>query len=176
MTHREGRNAAALCASAAQMPRQAPGVHIGHGHRALLAEVRVQGERLPKVGRSDRQVSNDESGSMDAAGLDVFGVDPVIADVGVGQRDDLAPVTRIGQDFLIAGERGVEHHLASGRSDGANRDAPKDGTVRECENGRRQVGQQGKLRFARTQPPRRRLAGIASRGKPWTSFAGVRQG
>jgi hypothetical protein len=39
-------------------------------------------------------------------------IDTGIADVRIGQRDDLPGIARVGQDFLIAGHRGVEHHLA----------------------------------------------------------------
>jgi hypothetical protein len=47
--------------------------------------------------------------------LDVFLVDAVVADVRIRQRDDLPAVARVGEDFLVAGERGVEHHLTDGR-------------------------------------------------------------
>ena len=50
---------------------------------------------------------------MHPRGLDVFGIDTGIADVGVGQRDDLARIARVSQDFLITGHRGIEHHLAN---------------------------------------------------------------
>ena len=49
-----------------------------------------------------------------AARLGVLGVDAGVADVRIGQRDDLPAVRGIGEDFLIAGHRGVEHHLAHG--------------------------------------------------------------
>ena len=58
------------------------------------------------------------------ARLDVLGADAVVADVRIGQRDDLPAVARVGQDFLVAGQRGVEHHLADGVPGGADRDAP----------------------------------------------------
>ena len=35
-----------------------------------------------------------------------------IADLGVGHRDHLAFVGRVGQNFLVAGHRGVENHLS----------------------------------------------------------------
>ena len=40
--------------------------------------------------------------------------DPVVADMRVGEADDLPGVGGIGEDLLIAGQRGVEHHLAAG--------------------------------------------------------------
>ena len=48
------------------------------------------------------------------AGLEVGGVDAVVADVRVGERDDLPGVRRVGDDLLVAGQRRVEHDLAAG--------------------------------------------------------------
>ena len=39
-------------------------------------------------------------------------VDAVVADVRVGEGDDLAGVGRVGDDLLVAGQHGVEHDLA----------------------------------------------------------------
>ncbi len=49
------------------------------------------------------------------------GLDAVVADVRIRQRDDLPAVARVGEDFLVAGQRGVEHHLAGGVAGGADR-------------------------------------------------------
>jgi hypothetical protein len=53
----------------------------------------------------------------------------------IGQRDDLAAIGRIGQDFLIAGHGGVEHHLAAGDAIGADGLALENRSVGEGENG-----------------------------------------
>jgi len=39
---------------------------------------------------------------------------PTFADVRIGERDDLPGITRVGENFLIARHRGVEHHLTDG--------------------------------------------------------------
>jgi hypothetical protein len=54
------------------------------------------------------------------SGLDVDRIAAGVADVRIGQRDDLLRVGRIGEDFLIAGQRGVEHHFAGRRALDAN--------------------------------------------------------
>ena len=51
---------------------------------------------------------------MGAAGLVVHRIDPVVADMGSGEGDDLAGVGGIGDHLLIAGENGVEHRFAGG--------------------------------------------------------------
>ena len=60
----------------------------------------------------ERQIADHEARGVHAGGFHVFGIGPGVADVGIGQRDDLARVGRIGEDFLVAGHGGVEHHFA----------------------------------------------------------------
>ena len=81
-----------------------------------------------------RQVTDDQAGGKHAARLDVFGVGADVADMGIGQRHQLTGIRRIGQDFLIAGHRGVEHDFANGQAGGANRPAPENGTVSKGED------------------------------------------
>ena len=76
-------------------------------------------------------------------GLDILVVDAVAADVRIGQRDDLAAVARVGEDFLVAGQRGVEHHLADGLAGGAHGMADEMRAVCKCEQRGGQDGKQG---------------------------------
>ena len=50
---------------------------------------------------------------MDSIGLVVICGDAVIADVRIGERDDLTGIRRVGYDLLIPREHGVENHLAA---------------------------------------------------------------
>ena len=61
-----------------------------------------------------------------------------VADVRVGEADDLAGITGVGEDFLIAGEAGVENNFAAAAAASAGGAAVKDAPVfeREC-SGRR---------------------------------------
>jgi hypothetical protein len=68
-------------------------------------------------------------------GLDIFSIDAVAADVRVGEGDDLAAVARVGQDFLVAGHRRVEHHFTDCVTVGADGNAAKDRAVCECQEG-----------------------------------------
>jgi hypothetical protein len=90
-----------------------------------------------------RQVLDDQTGGVDLRSASTSSVDAVAADVRVRQRDDLAAVAGVGEDFLVAGERGVEHHLADGAVRGADRDADEDRAVCENEECGGQDGQQG---------------------------------
>ncbi len=44
---------------------------------------------------------------MDLVSFDVFGIDTVVADVRIRQRDDLLAVAGVGEDFLVAGDSEV---------------------------------------------------------------------
>ncbi|MEY3457593.1 MAG: hypothetical protein RL215_750 [Planctomycetota bacterium] len=58
------------------------------------------------------EFADDEAAEEETAAFDVFGVDAVVADEGVGHGDDLTVVGGIRKDFLVAGHAGVEHHFA----------------------------------------------------------------
>ena len=48
---------------------------------------------------------------MNLLGLHVVAVGAGIADMGIGQSDDLPAIGRVRQDFLVAGHRGIEDEL-----------------------------------------------------------------
>ena len=79
---------------------------------------------------------------MNALGLDVLGIDARVADVGIGQRDNLPTITGVGQDLLVPGEGRVENDLSHGGADGTDGSPFEDGSVCKGENGCRQLGQQ----------------------------------
>src|SRR5690606_30488400 len=56
------------------------------------------------VGRVGAYAPDDQSRGLDARRLHVFQVDAVVADLGIGQGDQLAGVGGIGEDFLVTGE------------------------------------------------------------------------
>ena len=65
-----------------------------------------------------------------------------VADVRIGERDDLPRIARVRQDFLISGHRGVEDHFADRRALGADRPAAKYRAVGQGQHGRRGRGKQ----------------------------------
>ena len=84
------------------------GVHSLNADDALLFQPRTQGLRGSPVGVDLRQLRHHKTADLRLAGLVIFRVDAVIADQGIGHRDDLAAVGRVRQDFLVAGHGGVE--------------------------------------------------------------------
>ena len=90
----------------AQHPRQFAGVDVGDAGNARVAQIR---RRDPSVLRQLAATHGRSRITSPAAKmrvrLDVLGIDAGVADVRIGQRDDLSGVRGIGQDFLIAGHR-----------------------------------------------------------------------
>ncbi|MCY1377711.1 hypothetical protein D9M69_652990 [compost metagenome] len=76
---------------------------------------------------------------MDLVGFDVLAVDAVVADMRIRQGDDLLAVARVGEDFLVTGHRGVEHHLTGRGAGGSDRVAEKDRAVCERQDGGRET-------------------------------------
>ncbi len=54
-----------------------------------------------------------------------------IADVGISEANDLAGITRIGENFLVAGERSIENDFAAAARAGASGAALKYAPVLE---------------------------------------------
>ena len=66
-----------------------------------------------------------------APGLEVVRIRADVPDVRVRQRDDLPVIRRIGENLLITGHRGVEHHFAEASTGGTDGDTAKYGSVFE---------------------------------------------
>ena len=102
--HRAGRT---------NVARQAAGVDAGDAGHLMTLEIAARGlpSRASSTGRraSSRTITPRQRGS---ARFVVVGVDAVVADVRVRERDDLTGVRGVGDDLLVTGERGVEHDLA----------------------------------------------------------------
>ena len=57
--------------------------------------------------------------------------------MGIGERNNLPSVGRVGENFLVPGHGRVEHHLSNGFTLGAHRQAVKKGAIFKCEDSRR---------------------------------------
>ena len=73
---------------------------------------------------------------MDAIGFDIFGIGAVVANVRVGQGDQLLAIAGVGEDFLIAGDGGVKDHLTHGGARGPYRLALPQRAVSKRQDGR----------------------------------------
>ena len=126
---RTRHDAAVLCALLAQDSRQLARVDVGDADDVARREELPEILRAPPTRGQRRQVANHESRGKDAPRFRIFGIDADVADMGIGQRDDLTGVGRIGKDFLVAGHRGVENDLADRATVRADRSSTKHRSV-----------------------------------------------
>uniref|UniRef100_A0A0N4ZJF1 LigA n=1 Tax=Parastrongyloides trichosuri TaxID=131310 RepID=A0A0N4ZJF1_PARTI len=114
------------------------GVDASQGDDAARLHPGVQPARGAPVGRISRHVAQDDAARRTlgrlADLLDVFQVHADIADMRECESYDLTCIGRICQNFLIAGEGGVEDHLANGRAGRADADPRQDRSICEHED------------------------------------------
>ena len=95
----------------ADVAGEATRVDVGEARQAVACEEAVQAPGGAPIAGHRHQVPHHEAPAERSAALEVGVGDPVVADVGVGEGDDLPGVGRIGENLLVAGHHGVEHHL-----------------------------------------------------------------
>ncbi len=126
---------AALRALGAKDPGQPPRVDVGDRRNAVLLQVRAKVVLRAPARMQPRQVADHQPGGVDLRGLVVLPVHAGVADVRVGQGDDLAAVRGIGEDLLVAGHRRIEDDLPDRGSGGADGAAAEHRSVGENEHG-----------------------------------------
>jgi len=72
----------------------------------------IQGLLRTPVAGNSAQFLDDESAQVGAVGFEIFGIDAVVTDEGIGHHYHLSAIGRIGEHFLIAGHAGVENNFA----------------------------------------------------------------
>ncbi len=111
-------NAPGMAPGVADVPGEAAGVDPGDARDAVPAQVGVEVVGRAPVRSPPGQVADDDAPGERPPALVVVGVDPVVADVRVGEGDDLARVAGVGQHLLVARQHRVEHDLAAGDARG----------------------------------------------------------
>ena len=66
---------------------------------------------------------------MDRGGFLIGGIGADIADVRVGQGNDLASIGGVGQNLLVTRHGGIEHHLTGNPPFNTDRCTPKQAAV-----------------------------------------------
>ena len=74
-------------------------------------------------------VADDQPGRVDPGRLHVLGVRAGIANMRVGQGDDLAAVRGIRQDLLVSGHRRIENDFTDGLAVSTNGSAFENGAI-----------------------------------------------
>jgi hypothetical protein len=125
---------AALGAVIAKVTDQAAGIDFGDdGDAAFRKEVFgfIVGAPIADDGRD---FADHEPFDIWAAGFTVGLICAVVADLRIGENDDLAAIGRVGEDFLIAGDGGIENNFAGALSGRSKTDAFEDDAVFQDEN------------------------------------------
>src|ERR1035441_9954236 len=99
------------------MADQGAGVETGDDGYARAGEERVGGGIAAPIAGDGRKLADHETFNVGSPGFAVGGAGSVIADLGIGEDDDLAGIGGVGEDFLIAGESGVKDNFAASFGD-----------------------------------------------------------
>jgi hypothetical protein len=82
-----------------------------------------------------RKLAYDERFDIGARGFFIVEIRADIADMRIGEANDLASVTGIGENFLISGEAGIENDFAAAARNRARSAAVIDAPVFESQSG-----------------------------------------
>ena len=66
---------------------------------------------------------------MGSVGFLVLGIDPGVSQFWIGEGDQLACVTGVSHDLLVASHAGVEDHFTDGGAAGAAGQTPQHGSI-----------------------------------------------
>ena len=134
-----GRDNAHLGTVVAQVAHQGAGIDALDGDDAVSTQILRHADSRAPVRRRGTHVANDHAahgrsarGASGIAGegrLDVGLVDTVVTNLRIGHGYDLAGITRVGHDFKVALERGVEADFAGRGALGAACTSIKNGPI-----------------------------------------------
>jgi hypothetical protein len=86
------------------------------------------------IGAYGRKLARNQALDIRTAGLVVGGIGSVVSNLWIGQDNNLPSVGRIGKDFLLASQGGIENHFAKTFSFGAIALTAEDAPVFERED------------------------------------------
>ena len=76
-----------------------------------------------------RELAHDQTFDIGLDRFVILGAGAVVADLGVGEDDDLAGIGRIGEDFLVAGDGCVEDNFTGALGGRTKTPAFEDGAI-----------------------------------------------
>jgi hypothetical protein len=113
---------------------QRTGINVPDNGNLVAIEIELGGFGRAPVGGNLGEFPDDEGFDVGTRGFFVIEIGADVADVGIGEANDLPRVTRIGKNFLIAGETRIENDFTATARDSAGSAAVKDAPVLEREN------------------------------------------
>ena len=106
------RNHAAHHAIGPQVPHQRARIDLGQHRNRIPLHVLVGHLFRAPVGADGRELADDQALDIGLGRFVVCLVGAVVADLGIGENDDLPGIGRIGGDFLITGKGSIKNDFA----------------------------------------------------------------
>src|SRR5713101_515085 len=100
----------------------------------MAIQIEVGGLRGTPIGSDLGKFADDQRFDIRAGRFLIVEIGAHVSNVRVGQADDLTGVTRVGENFLISGEAGIENDFTAAARDRAGRAAIKYAPVFQREN------------------------------------------
>ena len=94
----------------------------------------------PPVLGTQGQITDDQTRHKIGMGFNIFGITAGVADMRIGQCDNLAAIGRVTQDFLITGHRRIEDKLATTDTLSTNGMTAKNGSIGKHQHSGRESG------------------------------------
>ena len=107
-----GRHDAAHHAVGAKVADQGAGIDLGEDGNGVALHVLIGDLLGAPVGADGGELADDEAFNVRPGSLVIGAVGAVIADLGIGEDDDLAGVGGVGSDFLVTGKGSIKNNLA----------------------------------------------------------------
>ena len=118
----------------AQVVHNGSRVHLGENRDAATLKIIVGHLGGTPVGAHCGELARDQGLDIRPRGFRVAGGGAIVADMGIGEYDDLTRVRGVGEDLLVAGERGVEDDLAGSLNGRTECSTAKDAPIFERQN------------------------------------------
>ena len=126
--------AAALGALVPENSGQRARIYIADRDDPVTRKVFRQTLFTAPVAQQHRKITDDQPGGHGCAGFFISGGAAGIADMRECEGHQLPGIRRVGENFLVTGHRGVEHHFTAGLTFCADAAAMKDGSVFQRQN------------------------------------------
>jgi hypothetical protein len=116
------------------MQHEGSRIDVPNYRNLVPIEIKLRGFRGTPVGRNLRELANDERLDARPRGFLVILVGADVADMRIGQADNLPRIAGVGENFLVTGEAGIENNFAAATRDRAGGTAVKYAPVFERES------------------------------------------
>ena len=126
---------ATKCADITNVANESAGIDIPDDRDFVAIQIELGGFGGAPVRGDLRELAHNERFDVGTRRFFVVQIRADIADVRIGEADDLTGVAGIGENFLITGEAGIENDFTAAARNRASSASIKDAPVFECESG-----------------------------------------